>query len=155
MKRRVFLQGALASSAITALTSSGLLTPRSVLAAWPGEAFAAKDISQALELLLGSARTKPNSRDISMKLTPLADSGGSEVSVVIETNLADVESITLLVADSPTPLAASFRLGTGIEGELSTRLKIAKSGDILVVVKAGQRLYQQSKHVNLAECGCE
>jgi sulfur-oxidizing protein SoxY len=154
MKRRVFLKGALATGAVTALAASGLLVPQSVVAVWPGEAFAAEDISQALELLLGSAETK-KTRAIRLKLTPHAASAGAEVSVVIETTLADIESISVLVADEPTPLVASFRLGADIEGQISTRLKISKSGDILAVVKAGQRLYHQRKHVDLSGCGCE
>jgi sulfur-oxidizing protein SoxY len=154
MKRRVFLKGALATGAVTALAASGLLIPRSVVAVWPREAFAAEDISQALELLLGDAQTKRN-WGIRMKLTPHAASDGAEVSVVVETDLADIESISLLVADHPTPLVASFRLGADVEGQISTRLKISKSGDILAVVKTGERLYHQRQHVDLSGCGCE
>jgi sulfur-oxidizing protein SoxY len=90
-----------------------------------------------------------------MKITPHAASAGAEISVVIETDLTDVESISLLAADAPNPLVASFRLGADIEGQLSTRLKIAKSGDILAVVKAGGRLYHRRKYVDLSGCGCE
>lgn len=154
MKRRVFLKGAFATGAVTALAASGLLIPRSVVAVWPRDAFAAEDISQALELLLGSTQTV-RSWGIRMKLTPHAASAGAEVSVVIETDLADIESISLLVADDPTPLVASFRLGADVEGQISTRLKISKSGDILAVVKTGQRLYHLRKHVDLSGCGCE
>jgi sulfur-oxidizing protein SoxY len=154
MKRRVFLKGAIATGTVSALAVSGLLVPRSLVAVWPREAFAAKTIPQALELLLGSAETK-KSWSIRMKITPHAASAGAEVSVVIETDLADVESISLLAADAPTPLVASFRFGADMEGEISTRLKISKSGDILAVVKAGLRLYHLRKHVDLSGCGCE
>jgi sulfur-oxidizing protein SoxY len=154
MKRRLFLKGALATGTVTVLAASGLLIPRSLVAVWPREAFAAEDISTALELLLGSAETK-KTRAIRMKLTPHAASAGAEVSVVIETSIADIESVSLLVADEPTPLVASFQFGADVEGRISTRLKISKSGDILAVVKTGQRLFYQRKHVDLSACGCE
>ncbi len=153
-KRRFFLKSALTTGAVTVLAGAGLLTPRSLLAVWPKEAFEADGIPQALTLLLGDHQTQ-ESGSINIKLTPHADSSGSEVSVVVKTDLPDVESISMLVADSPTPLAASFRLGAGVEGSISTRLKITKSGEIIAVVKTPQRLYSARRSVDLVGCGCE
>ncbi len=153
-KRRFFLKGALTTGAMTMLAGAGLLTPRSLLAVWPKEAFEADAIPQALTLLLGDSQTR-ESGSIRIKLTPHADSSGSEVSIMVKTDLPDVESISILVADSPTPLAASFRLGAGMEGSISTRLKIAKSGEIIAVVKTQQRLFSTRKSVDLTGCGCE
>jgi sulfur-oxidizing protein SoxY len=154
LTRRAFLKGALTTGAVATLTATGLLIPRSVMAAWPKEAFAAAGVSEALELLLGSSRTRKN-KDIGIRITPHADSAGSEISVEVKTGIPGVESISVLVADSPTPLAASFRLGPDSESHISTRLKIAKSGDIIVVIKTQQHLYSASKKVNLVGCGCE
>lgn len=154
LKRRAFLKGALTTGTVAMLTATGLLIPRSVMAAWPKEAFASGEVSEALELLLGSNRTTKN-RDIGIRVTPLADSAGSEISVDVKTGISGVESISVLIADSPTPLVASFRLGPDTESQISTRLKIAKSGDIIVVIKTQQHLYSARKKVNLVGCGCE
>ncbi|VAW95115.1 hypothetical protein MNBD_GAMMA21-2183, partial [hydrothermal vent metagenome] len=42
MQRRTFLQGSLAGGAVAVAVGAGLLSPRSVLAAWPEGAFTAK-----------------------------------------------------------------------------------------------------------------
>jgi len=48
MKRRIFLKGTLAGSAVALAAGAGLLNPRQVLAAWPKSAFEAKDLSKAM-----------------------------------------------------------------------------------------------------------
>ncbi|MGE5160700.1 MAG: thiosulfate oxidation carrier protein SoxY, partial [Betaproteobacteria bacterium] len=53
-KRRVFLKGSMAATAVGVAVGAGLLAPRAVLAAWPEEAFKTKEIAVALKTLLGS-----------------------------------------------------------------------------------------------------
>ena len=55
--RRVLLKGTFAAGATGIAISAGLLTPKTVLAAWPKAAFESKDAKAALEASLGSAST--------------------------------------------------------------------------------------------------
>jgi len=50
MKRRTFLQGSLAGSAVAVAVGAGLLNPRTVLAAWPQAAFNAKSVQDAISV---------------------------------------------------------------------------------------------------------
>ena len=50
--RRILLKGSLAAGAVGAAVSAGLLTPRTVMAAWTKAAFEAKDVNGAMSLSL-------------------------------------------------------------------------------------------------------
>ena len=54
LQRRIFLKGTLATSILSVAAGAGLLAPKQVLAAWPKEAFTAKEMPAALDALLGA-----------------------------------------------------------------------------------------------------
>ncbi len=152
MKRRVFLKGSLAASAMGAAVGAGLLTPQAVLAAWPKAAFEAKKVEDSLSNLMGTAATDASS-DITVKAPDIAENG-AVVPVTVSTSIAGVESIAILAEKNPSPLAASFDLGKGAEGFVSTRIKMGKTGDVIGVVKAGGKLYAARKGVKVTIGGC-
>lgn len=152
MKRRVLLKGSLAAGTLGVMASAGLLTPGAVFAAWPKEAFAAKDIPGALNTLLGD-NSISESGDIKIKAPDIAENG-AVVPVSVTSTLADIESITIIAANNPAPLVASFNLGDDADGFVSTRIKMGKSGDVMAVVKAGGKLYSASKEVKVTIGGC-
>lgn len=88
MKRRVFLKGTLASSAVAVAVSAGLLSPRQVLAAWPKSAFEAKNVNDALKGVYESDLA-PASSDISVDAPDIAENG-AVVPVTIKTSLSNV-----------------------------------------------------------------
>ncbi|MCB1761406.1 MAG: thiosulfate oxidation carrier protein SoxY [Gammaproteobacteria bacterium] len=152
VKRRILLKSSLAAGAISVAVGAGLLTPRQVLAAWPDKAFAAKNLPDALQALLGDTNAA-ESGDIKIKAPDIAENG-AVVPVTISTTLAGAESITLIAINNPAPLVASFNLGEGAEGFVSTRLKMGKSGDVIAVVKAGGTLHSAKKEVKVTIGGC-
>lgn len=152
LNRRILLKGTFASSVIGVAISAGLLTPVQVLAAWPKEAFAAKDIPGALSLLMGTDSAE-ESGDINIKAPDIAENG-AVVPVTVSTAIAGVESIAIIAANNPVPLIANFNLKEGAEGFVSTRIKMGKSGDVLAVVKAGGKLYKAGKEVKVTIGGC-
>ena len=152
MKRRIFLQGSLTASALGVAIGAGLLSPRTVLAAWPKDAFAAKDVPGALDALLGTHNTA-ESGEIKIKAPDIAENG-AVVPVTVSSTLSGIESISIIAANNPAPLIASFNLGEGAEGFVSTRIKMGKSGDITAVVKAGGNLHTVSKEVKVTIGGC-
>lgn len=152
MKRRVLLKGSLAAGTLGVMASAGLLTPGTVLAAWPKEAFAAKDIPGALNTLLGDDNIT-ESGDIKIKAPDIAENG-AVVPVSVTSSLADIESITIIAANNPAPLVASFNLGESADGFISTRIKMGKTGDVMAIVKAGGKLHSASKEVKVTIGGC-
>jgi len=150
--RRVFLMASLAAGAVGVAVGAGLLLPRSVLAAWPKDAFAAKEMSAALNALLGSDATE-ESEAIKIKAPDIAENG-AVVPVTVSAEMDGIESISIIAAQNPVPLVASFTLGEGAEGFISTRIKMGKTGDVISVVKAGGKLYSARKEVKVTLGGC-
>lgn len=150
MKRRVFLKGSLAGAGVA--VGAGLLSPQVVLASWNKAAFEAKAANDALTAAMGSA-TSDASSDIKIKAPDIAENG-AVVPVTVRTSLGSVESIALLADKNASPLAATFALGSGTEPDVSTRIKMGKTGDVIAVVKSGGKLYSARKSVKVTIGGC-
>ncbi len=152
MKRRIFLKGSLATGAAGMAISAGLLTPRMVLAAWPKSAFEASTVDDAVKGLFGSS-TLTGSDKIKIKAPDIAENG-AVVPISVTTDIADIESISVVVEKNSSPLTASFILGAGTEGYVSTRIKMGKTSSVIAVVKSGDKLYSTGKEVKVTIGGC-
>ncbi len=152
MKRRMFLRGTMAAGAVSAAAMAGLLTPQVVIAAWNQSAFGAKSEKDAIAGAMGDSSTA-TSADITIKAPDIAENG-AVVPVSVKTSIADVNSIALLVEKNVLPLSAVFNLPEGTLADVSTRLKMGKTGDVIAVVKAGGKLYSARKSVKVTIGGC-
>ena len=152
MQRRQFLKGTLAGSAVAVAVGAGLLSPRSVLAAWPTAAFEAKSVNEALSGLFGNA-SAADSKDIEIKAPDIAENG-AVVPVSVTTKIAGVTAIAILASTNNNPLAANFEFGQSMKGYISTRLKMAKTADVVAIVKAGDKMYTNKKNVKVTIGGC-
>jgi sulfur-oxidizing protein SoxY len=150
--RRTFLKGTLASGGVAVAVGAGLLTPSTVLAAWPKAAFEAKGVDDTLTALLGG-KDHSASGDIKIKAPDIAENG-AVVPVSVTAAQSGIESISILAAANASPLAASFNLGANAEGYVSTRIKMGKTSDVIAVVKAGGKVYSASKAVKVTIGGC-
>ena len=152
MKRRTFLKGTIASSALAVAAGAGLLRSGQVLAAdWPAAAFAAKDLASATKEVFGSDGT--DSADIKIK-APLQAENGAVVPVKVETTLADVKSIAIMVAKNPTPLATKVDFSGDAVGYYSTRVKMGKTSDVVAYVNSGGKIMKASAMVKVTVGGC-
>jgi sulfur-oxidizing protein SoxY len=152
IKRRIFLKGTLATGAIGMAVSTGLLTPRMSFAAWSKAAFDATDVNGALSALYGSTDLEGSDK-IKIKAPDIAENG-SVVPVSVSTDIADVESMSIIAEKNANPLAASFMMGPGTEAYVSTRIKMGKTASVIAVVKAGGKLYSTGKEVKVTIGGC-
>lgn len=152
IKRRTLLKGTLAAGVVSVAAGAGLLTPRMVLAAWPEKAFDAKSVDAALQALTGKGDTS-QSQDIEIKAPPIAENG-AVVGVTVSSSLPNVESITILAEKNASPLAASFDLASNTEPFVGTRIKVAKTSDVIAVVRSGGKLYSASREVKVTIGGC-
>jgi len=152
MQRRTFLKRSLAGSAVAIAASAGLLSPQIVMAAWPKAAFEAKKVDQVMSGLFGSADNNP-SNDIKIKAPDIAENG-AVVPVTVSSSLQGVESIAIIASKNGTPLAANFKLGSGAKADVSTRIKMGKTSDIIAVVKSGGKAYTARKNVKVTIGGC-
>lgn len=146
MQRRNFLKLILGAS--TAL----LLGPLKALAAlWSKPAFETTKILEAIQLL--GIHDEISSTDIQI-IAPDRAENGAVVQVEIKSSLANTEAIYILVEKNPTPLIAHFVFSADTETSLVTRIKMAETSDIKVVVKAGAQFFTRSKNVIVLENGC-
>lgn len=151
MQRRTFLKNTLAASATGVAVSAGLLTPSVVLAKYPKAAFESKDFDAAVSAIAGG---KPEaSGDITIKAPDIAENG-AVVPVTVSTGAAGVSLISVLAPNNPVPLLASFNLSEGAQAYVSTRIKMGKTGDVVAVVKMGDKLVSNQKEVKVTIGGC-
>jgi sulfur-oxidizing protein SoxY len=151
-KRRTFLKGTLAGSAIGVAVGAGLLSPRAVLAAWPKQAFQAKSAADALSAVYGMSGA-PVSGEVSIKAPDIAENG-AVVPITVQTGLDGVQSISVIAEKNPVPLIATYEMGPSTEGYVSMRIKMGKTSDVIAVVKANGKLYEARKAVKVTIGGC-
>ena len=152
--RRTFLQAGMTAGTIAVVASAGMLTPRSVMAAWPKSAFDAKSIDEAMKSLNGtSAGSATDSNDITVEAPDIAENG-AVVSVTIKTTIADAEQISVFVPANANALCASYILASGTDGFVTGRIKMRKTSDVIAMVNAGGKLYTAKKPVKVTLGGC-
>lgn len=151
MKRRLLLKGSLAAGTIGAAVSAGLLTPGTVLAAWNKRAFEAKSVDAALKA--SGLDNGANSGDIKIKAPDIAENG-AVVPITVSTKMAGVESVAIMAAGNNQPLASTYKLGKGADAYVSTRIKMAKTGSVIAVCKAGGKVFTNKKEVKVTIGGC-
>jgi len=152
MKRRVFLKGALASGTVALALGAGIVTPRAVLAAWPKSAFEAKSVADALGALYGSGDAAA-SGDIEIKAPDIAENG-AVVPVSVTAKMSGVESISIFAEGNNSPLTSNWKLGPDAEPYVSTRIKMAKTSNVIAVVQANGKTFQAAKEVKVTIGGC-
>lgn len=152
IKRRVFLKGAMAAGATSAAVMAGLITPQAVIAAWNENAFKAKNLNEAINGAMGGSDAT-DSDAITVKAPAIAENG-AVVPVTVKTSIADVTSIALLVEKNAAPLSAIFHLPEGTLPDVSTRLKMGQTSNVVAVIKADGKLYSARKEVKVTIGGC-
>jgi sulfur-oxidizing protein SoxY len=146
--RRLILQG----TAMVALVGLGNLP---ALAAandkYPEDAFKQKSDTDAIKSLYG--KTAEASDKVKLDAPEIAENG-AVVPIAVSTTLADVTSISILVADNPNALAASYKIPAGTMPSVANRLKMAKTTNVIAIVEAGGKLYSTTKEVKVTVGGC-
>ena len=151
MKRRTFLQGTFAATAAGMAVSAGLLSPSAVLADWAEHkgAFEAESMDAAMKAI-GDAEA---SDKVKIKAPDIAENG-AVVPVTVSSDIEGVSRISILAEKNSQPLSAIFNLGEGAKAYVSTRLKIGKTGNVVAIVKAGDKSYKAHKEVKVTIGGC-
>ena len=151
-KRRILLKSSLAAGAVGVAVGAGLLTPRAILADWPETAFTAQSMDDALNALLGT-NSHEASESVMIKAPDIAENG-AVVPVTVESAVEGINSIAIIASGNQMPLIASFELGEGAQGFVSTRIKMAKTAEIVAIVKAGDKVLSSAKEVKVTIGGC-
>jgi sulfur-oxidizing protein SoxY len=118
---------------------------------WPGDAFKSKSEADTLKALYGKS-AEPSDK-VNLDAPEIAENG-AVVPVSVTTTLTDVTSISFLVADNPSALAASYNIPPGTMPSVANRLKMAKTSSVTAIVEAAGKLYSATKEVKVTVGGC-
>jgi sulfur-oxidizing protein SoxY len=151
--RRLILKGA-ASVALIGLGNLPFGFAPAFAAAndkYPEDAFKQKSDADAIKALYG--KTAEPSDKVKMDAPEIAENG-AVVPISVSTTLDNVTSISILVAENPNALAASYRIPEGTLPSVANRLKMAKTTNVIAIVEAGGKLYSTTKEVKVTVGGC-
>lgn len=127
------------------------LVPSTAWAAIDRKAFEAKTLTEAFAAL---GNLVP-SESVHIKLTlPEIAENGVVVPVTVESMLPNTEQISILVDKNPTTLVSNFQIPEGLSGFITTRIKMAQTSVVVVLVKADGKFYRASKEVQVTAGGC-
>ena len=142
--RRIFIKNSLLIS-----LASGLMPTLS----WASDLFQASSLEKTLNRLTEN-NTIENSDKIKFIRLPTIAENGAVVPITIKTSLTAVESIAIIVANNPVPLAAQFTLSPKLLPQVSARLKMAKTSEVIALVKADNQYYSAKQTVKVTIGGC-
>ncbi len=151
--RRLILQGA-GALALLGLGNIPFGLAPAIAAAndkYPEDAFKQKNEADAIKALYG--KTAEPSDKVKMDAPEIAENG-AVVPIAVTTTLADVTSISFLVAENPVALIASYKIPAGTVPAIANRIKMAKTSNVIVLVEAGGKLYSAAKEVKVTVGGC-
>ncbi len=146
MQRRDFL------SILAGAAASVLMLPiKALAAAWNKAAFEATKLEDATKNLAINGEIP--SKDIEIIAPDLAENGAI-VQIEITSRIPNTEAMSVLVEHNPTALIGNFMFSNGALPYLVTRIKMAETSDVKIIVKAGDKYYTNSKAVEVLENGC-
>ena len=153
MNRRLFLVSSSCVAAQLSLgLSTGLLVPSRVVAQWPADAFLTNDLDEAMTAITGNAAIESSS-DISIQAHLLAEDG-STVPVAVRSHLPNTRTIIVLSEKNPNPVIARYRIGPGLEPYVSTRIKMAETGHVIVLVETDRGFFSAKRKIQVVSGGC-
>lgn len=153
--RRKVLKGAISASTLAMVAASGLLLPQRLLAHWPNDAFNADTVEDALLALLGQADIADDSAlRFKVGSPPSYAVNGASVPIEIQSDLAKIERIAVLVDKNPFPLALSIEPTEAVKLPFKSMIKIAEDSDVIAVIRAEGKLYKTNRFVEVDIGGC-
>ena len=147
-RRRVLKQGGL----LAMLAAAGFAVPRDARAAVDSAAFEGKTLDEALRAL--GVAAKPADSALVRLIAPEIAENGAAVPVQAISNLPGTERLAILIEKNPNALAAVFEVGPDAVADFATRVKLAQTSNVVVLVKAEGRFHAAVKEIKVTIGGC-
>ncbi len=147
--RRAFIKKSVALSGYSLIA---LASPEAS-AEWLAETTTTDILQQTLKRLFKDQEII-ESDQIDIQIPKTAENGAS-VPITVTSSLNNVEGISILIEKNPIPLVAKFELSPDLAPFVSTRLKIAETSAVAVIVETNEGFYTASKKVMVTLGGCE
>jgi sulfur-oxidizing protein SoxY len=134
------------------LAAALVVIPARLRADWPTDAFYAEALTDAQQLLFGEREIEDSTRLV-IDAPEIAENGRN-VPVEVRTDLAGLQSITLLSDSNPSPLLARARFTPAAAPRLALRFKLGGSGNLIAIAEADGKLYRAVRPVKVTAGGC-
>ena len=137
-----------------AMTYAAMISalPERVFAAWNQKAFASDTLGSAIAAKYGSIPIEDSSL-IQIKAPEIAENG-AYVPVSVSTTIPGASNITIFAEANFAPIAVSFDIMPRMISNVSVRLRLLKTGNLVAMVQAGGKLYRATKEVKVTIGGC-
>lgn len=143
--RRAFLRGLAGLGAVLALARPG--------AAGIAESFRADSLEAALAELTAGGELLDHP-ELRLELPDIAEDGG-KVPVQVHAPAADIERISILVADNPLPLISVSRVPPRGEPYVSLRIRVRESSRVIALAHGRDgRIYRAARDISVTAGGC-
>lgn len=150
--RRAFLKNVGTAGALMVAIGAGLLKSGEVFAVtWNKLAFSSGNVTDAMKNANYGGAVE--SKDILLKLPDVAENGAL-VPIEVTSNIPGTTSVAFFVEKNQYPMVAEFEFPSGTEPYISTRIKMSQTSPVRVAVRAGGKVYMQSKEVKVTIGGC-
>ncbi len=151
--RRALLKHFGSLGVMLGVAQSGLLlkTTHAFAAEWNKNAFESKAPTDVLKKL--GITQLIESKDIVIKTPELAENS-SVVPIEVISHIPHTKEIFIIVDKNPYPLTANFEISEWIEPVISTRIKMAQTSIVRVIIKANNQFYGTQKEVKITIGGC-
>lgn len=149
LNRRTLLLRSAAAAVVSTLGS--LVSSTLALAAWNKEAFDGKTMPDAYKAL--GAANVTESGDIQILASDIAENG-AVVPLQAVSKIPGTTQIAFLVEKNPNMLAALFEIGPDIVPDVTTRIKMGQTSNVIVLAKAGDKFFSASKEIKVTLGGC-
>lgn len=138
-------------TSIAALSMLGSISR--VFAEWQESLFTHKELNEVFNSLTNNA-TPAESENIHIKAPEIAENG-AVVPITVDASIQDVTSISIIVDNNPSPLTSSFEIDPQLEAYVATRVKMAKSSNIIALIKTkNNEFFTASKSIKVTIGGC-
>ena len=135
-----------------AAAATALLLPlRAVAAIWNKSAFDATKLDEAEKSMAINGEIPSKDIDI---IAPDRAENGAIVQLEVTSHIPNTEAIAVFVEKNPTALIGNFMFSNGAQPQIVTRIKMAETSAIKVVIKADGKYFTASKNVQVLENGC-
>ena len=152
MKRRSFIKSAFVASAIGTAITGGLLSSKAVLAAAEEtDIRKVKTTEEAMKML--GATDAEESEMIKIKAPEIAENG-SVVPIGITSEIQGTTEVIALISNNPAPYAAKYIIGKKAKAAVKSRFKMAKTTEVVVIVKASDKFYMAKTNIKVTKGGC-
>lgn len=137
--------------ALGLIAAIGSLIPRVASAAWNKMAFEGKSLADTYKSL--GVEGAKESGEIQILASDIAENG-AVVPVQAVSKLPNTTQISFLVEKNPNMLAALFDIGPDMVPDVTTRIKMGQTSNVIALVKADGKFYTATKEIKVTLGGC-